>query len=67
MKPVCRAYNSLRCWCRAEYAADEGHMLYQVVFVHPNALPGPPAEGVQSGTVDFLCDSSRTVASMVRL
>ncbi|CAK0786343.1 hypothetical protein CVIRNUC_009556 [Coccomyxa viridis] len=36
-----------------------------VVFVHPNALPGPPAEGVQSGTVDFLCDSSRTVASML--
>ena len=38
----------------------------QVVFVHPNALPGPLAEGISPGIVDFLCDSWRTVASMVR-
>ena len=37
----------------------------QVLFVHPNALPCPLAEGISSGVVDFLCDSSRTVASMV--
>ena len=66
MKPAIGAYDSMRSWHRAEYAADNCHMLRQVVFVHPNTLPGPPAEGVQPGTVDFLCDSSRTVASMVR-
>ena len=40
--------------------------LMQVVYVHPTDLPGPLAKGLHPATVDFLADTTRTAASMVR-
>lgn len=37
-----------------------------VVFVHPNALPGPPLAGVPSFAVDFLLDTTRAAVNLVR-
>ncbi len=37
----------------------------QVVFIHPNQLPGPPVKGIIPAAVDFLADTTRTVLSMV--
>ncbi|MGW6277012.1 amidohydrolase family protein [Kribbella sp. NPDC055071] len=37
-----------------------------VVFVHPTALAGPPAPGLSPAVVDFLADTSRAAATLVR-
>lgn len=37
-----------------------------VLFIHPTALPGPRAEGITSGVVDFLADSTRAAVNLVK-
>jgi 6-methylsalicylate decarboxylase len=37
-----------------------------VLFIHPTALPGPPVEGLTSGVVDFLADSTRAAVNLVK-
>ena len=41
-------------------------VLVQVVYVHPTDLPGTQVEGLHPAMVDFLADTTRTAASMVR-
>jgi 6-methylsalicylate decarboxylase len=37
-----------------------------VLFIHPTALPGPRVEGITSGVVDFLADSTRAAVNLVK-
>ncbi|WP_410623633.1 amidohydrolase family protein [Amycolatopsis sp. cmx-8-4] len=37
-----------------------------VLFIHPAALPGPGVEGITSGVVDFLADSTRAAVNLVK-
>ncbi len=37
-----------------------------VVFLHPTALPGPPAPGMSPGIVDFLADTCRAAVTLVK-
>ncbi|HEV2637941.1 MAG TPA: amidohydrolase family protein [Actinocrinis sp.] len=37
-----------------------------VLFIHPTGLPGPLAEGIASGVIDFLADSTRAAVNLVK-
>ncbi|MEU3294377.1 amidohydrolase family protein [Streptomyces longwoodensis] len=37
-----------------------------VLFIHPTALPGPRVDGITSGVVDFLADSTRAAVNLVK-
>lgn len=39
---------------------------HAVVFVHPNALPGPAVDGIPPYAADFLLDTTRAAFSLVR-